>query len=145
MLPENNTLPICNYEAKKVLCPMGLEYQKIHACPNECVLYRDEFPSLKVCPTCGLSRFKKKIDGNSGDEDKDGPPAKVMWYLPIIPRFKRLFFIKEDAKNLKGHVDGRKCDNLLRHLADSPQWKKIDETFFRIWCRAKKLKTWTCY
>jgi len=24
----------------------------------------------------GLSRFKKKINGNSGDEDKDGPPAK---------------------------------------------------------------------
>ena len=98
MLPENNTLPIHNYEAKKVLCPMGLEYQKIHACPNDCVLYRDEFASLKACPTCGLSWFKKKIDGNSGDEDKDGPPAKVMWYLPIIPRFKRLFSIKEDAK-----------------------------------------------
>ena len=96
----------------------GLKYQKIHACLNDCVLYRDEFASLKVCPTCGLSRFKKKIDGNSGDEDKDGPPAKVMWYLPIIHKFKRLFSIKEDAKNLKWHVDGRKCDNLLRH----PWW-----------------------
>jgi len=47
----------------------------------------------------------------------------------IIPRFKRLFFIKEDAKNLKWHVDGRKHDNLLRYPTDSPQWKKIDETF----------------
>ena len=101
MCPENNTLPIRNYEPKKVLCPMDLEYQKIYACPNDCVLYRDEFGSLKVCPKCDLSRFEKKIDGNSGDEDKDGPPTKVMWYLPIIPRFKRLFFIKEDAKNLK--------------------------------------------
>ena len=43
MLPQNNTLPIRNYEAKKVLCPMGLEYQKIHACPNDCVLYIKEF------------------------------------------------------------------------------------------------------
>ena len=87
MLPKNNMLPIRNYEAKKILCPMGLEYQKIHAYPNDYVLYRDEFASLKVCPTCGLSWFKKKID-ESGDEDKDGPPAKVIWYLPIIPRFK---------------------------------------------------------
>jgi len=101
MFPENNTLPIYNYEAKKILCPMGLEYQKIHACPNDCVLYRDEFVSLKACPICGLSQFKKKIDGNSGCEDKDGPLAKVLWYLPIIPGFKRLLFIKEDAKNLK--------------------------------------------
>ncbi|XP_027915741.1 uncharacterized protein LOC114175171 [Vigna unguiculata] len=119
---------------------MGLEYQKIHACPNDCVLYRDEFASLKACPTCGLSRFKKKIDGNSGDEDKDGPPAKVMWYLPIIPRFKRLFFIKEDAKNLKWHIDGRKCDNLLRHPADSPQWKKIDETFPKFGAEPRNLR-----
>ena len=41
---------------------------------------------------------KKKIDENNGDEDKDGPPAKVVWNLPIIPRFKWLFSIKEDAK-----------------------------------------------
>ncbi|WVZ08611.1 hypothetical protein V8G54_021957 [Vigna mungo] len=61
MLPENNTLPIRNYEAKKVLCPMGLEYQKIHACPNDFVLYIKEFASLKYCPTCDLSRFKKNL------------------------------------------------------------------------------------
>jgi len=58
MPPENNTLPIHNYEANKVLCPMDLEFQKIHACPNDCVLYKDEFASLKACPTCGLLRWK---------------------------------------------------------------------------------------
>ncbi|WVZ04090.1 hypothetical protein V8G54_024896 [Vigna mungo] len=129
MLPENNTLPIHNYEAKFFLCLMGLEYQKIQACPNDCVLYTKEFGLLKYCPTCGVSRFKKKSDRNTGDEGNDGAPAKVMWYLPIIHRLKRMFSVKEDAKNLKWHVVRRKCDNLLRHLADSPQWKKIDETF----------------
>ena len=29
MLPKGNTLPDRNYEAKKVFCPMGLEYKKI--------------------------------------------------------------------------------------------------------------------
>jgi len=28
------------YEAKKILCSMGMEYRKIHACPNDCILYR---------------------------------------------------------------------------------------------------------
>jgi len=41
MLLENNTLPIHNYKAKKILCPIGLEYQKIHVCPNDCLLYGD--------------------------------------------------------------------------------------------------------
>ncbi|WVZ22549.1 hypothetical protein V8G54_001093 [Vigna mungo] len=89
MLPENNTLPICNYEAKNFLCPMSLEYQKIHACPNDCVLYIKEFVSLKYCPTCCLSRFKKKSNRNTGDEGNDGAPAKAMGYLPIIPRMKQ--------------------------------------------------------
>ena len=31
MLPEENELPSTTYEAKKVVCPLGLEVQKIHA------------------------------------------------------------------------------------------------------------------
>jgi len=37
MLLEGNTLPNRNYEAKKILCPIGMEYKKIHACPNDCI------------------------------------------------------------------------------------------------------------
>ncbi|XP_029128611.1 uncharacterized protein LOC109806195 [Cajanus cajan] len=140
MLPEDNTLPNRNYEAKKILCPMGLEYKKIHACPNDCILYTNDFATLKVCPTCGLSRFKKKTDGSNGEEEIEGPPAKVLWYLPIIPRFKRLFAIKEDAKNLTWHENGRKCDNFLRHPADSPQWKRIDETFPEFGAESRNLR-----
>ena len=42
MLPKDNKLPDSKYEAKKVVCPLGLEVQKIHACPNDCILYRGE-------------------------------------------------------------------------------------------------------
>nr|KYP31792.1 hypothetical protein KK1_047711 [Cajanus cajan]KYP31793.1 hypothetical protein KK1_047712 [Cajanus cajan] len=129
MLPEDNTLSNRNYEVKKILCLMGLEYKKIHACSNDYVLYTNDFATLKVCPTCGLSRFKKKIDASSREEEIEGPPAKVLWYLPIISRFKILFAIKEDAKNLTWHENGRKVDKFLRHPADSSQWKRIDETF----------------
>ena len=34
MLPKDNVLPPSTYEAKKVVCPLGLEVQKIHACIN---------------------------------------------------------------------------------------------------------------
>ena len=34
MLPKENTLPKSYYQAKKILCSMGMEYQKIHACPQ---------------------------------------------------------------------------------------------------------------
>ncbi|XP_006601584.1 uncharacterized protein [Glycine max] len=60
---------------------------------------------------------------------KNCRPAKVCWYLPIIPRFKRLFANAHDAKNLSWHSNDRKSDGLLRHPADSPQWKTIDHLY----------------
>ena len=110
---------------------MGMEYKKIHACPNDCILYRNDFELLKSCPRCGLSRYKlkQKDDDSIDDMEKHGPQMKVMWYLPIIPRMKRLFANPNDAKNLRWHLDERKCDGMYRHLAYSIQWKKFDDDF----------------
>jgi hypothetical protein len=42
MFPKDNELSVSTYEAKKVICPLGLDVQKIHACPNDCILYCGE-------------------------------------------------------------------------------------------------------
>jgi hypothetical protein len=42
LLPRDNELPASTYEAKKVVYPLGLDVQKIHACPNDCILYHGE-------------------------------------------------------------------------------------------------------
>ncbi|XP_021737574.1 uncharacterized protein LOC110704105 [Chenopodium quinoa] len=97
MFPEGNDIPKSTYYAKKLMCPLGLEYTKIHACPNDCVLYRKDNEKLDACPKCGVSRYKR--EGLNKDPLK-WPPAKVVWYLPIIPRLKRLFSIKDEAKKL---------------------------------------------
>ncbi|KAI5429726.1 hypothetical protein KIW84_034344 [Lathyrus oleraceus] len=55
MLPEDNVLPNRTYETKKMLCSIGMSYDKIHACPNDCVLFRNEYASLNECPKCGVS------------------------------------------------------------------------------------------
>jgi len=77
MLPEENTLPKSYYQAKKVLCPMGVEYQKIHACPNDCILYRHEFEEMSKFPRCGVSRYKVKNDEEcSSDENSKRAPQR---------------------------------------------------------------------
>ena len=60
LLPEDNTLPKTYYKLKKILCLMGMDYQKIHACPNDCILYWHEFQEMSKCPICGTSRYKVK-------------------------------------------------------------------------------------
>ena len=107
-----------------------MEYKKIHACRNDCVLYRKEFAELRNCPTCGVSRYKQNDGEYTDDVATSNPrPAKVCWYLPIIPRFKRLFATAHDASNLKWHAVDRINDGFLRHPADSPQWKTIDHLY----------------
>ncbi|XP_073131634.1 uncharacterized protein [Henckelia pumila] len=121
MLPNENELPSSLYDAKKSLCALGMNYVKIHACPNDCILYRKEYENLTNCPVCGTSRWKlgKKATLN-------GVPAKVLWYFPPIPRFQRLFRNKEICKELTWHVDKRVLDGYLRHPADAPAWKVVD-------------------
>ena len=59
MLPKDNELPDSTYEAKKIICPLGLEVQKIHACINDCILYRGErYENMNACPVCGALRYK---------------------------------------------------------------------------------------
>ena len=58
-LPRNNELPHNTYEAKKIVCPLGLEVEKIHACINDCIIYRGEkYENLNACPICGALRYK---------------------------------------------------------------------------------------
>jgi len=136
MLPEGNTLSTQNYDAKKILCPMGMEYKRIHTCPNDYILYRKEFEDLKKCPKCGSSRYKQKRNSeDNGQIEKEGSALKVVWHLPIVPRLKRLFANPKDAKNLRWHATERRCDGLLHHAADSMQWKNIDQEF----------EFWMCY
>ena len=130
MLPEENTLPKSYYHAKKILCLIGMEYQKIHACHNDCILYRHEFEEMRKCPRCGVWQYKVKDDDecSSDNNSKKGPKTKVLWYLLIIPRFKRLFANGDNAKDLTWHANGRNYDGMLRHPANS-QWKKIDRLY----------------
>ncbi|KAK1610700.1 hypothetical protein QYE76_034373 [Lolium multiflorum] len=84
LFPRNNELPVSTYEAKKLVCPLGLDVQKIHACINDCILYRGEkYENLNKCPICGALRYKIRKD-DPGDVEGEPPrkrvPAKVMWF-----------------------------------------------------------------
>nr|ABA97704.2 transposon protein, putative, CACTA, En/Spm sub-class [Oryza sativa Japonica Group] len=133
ILPGGNKLPETTYEAKKIVCPLGLKVHKIHACPNDCILYRgEEYENLEACPVCKALRYKIRRD-DPGEVDgqltKKRIPAKVMWYFPIIPRLRRLFRNKGNARMLRWHAEERQQDGMLRHPADGSQWRNIDRKF----------------
>ncbi|XP_074336488.1 uncharacterized protein LOC141673639 [Apium graveolens] len=84
LLPKDNVMPPNTYKAKKTLSDLGLEYIKYHSCPNNCILYRGVNVDVSECPKCRLSHWKLGKDGKV----RINVPSKVMWYFPIISRFK---------------------------------------------------------
>jgi len=49
MLPEGNVLPISTEGMKKFLKTYCFGYDIIHACKNDCILYRKEYEDLTNC------------------------------------------------------------------------------------------------
>jgi len=62
VLPKPNDLPSDTYQAKKMICPLTLSVQKIHACPNHYILYQKMYELLERCPQCNTSRYKRAND-----------------------------------------------------------------------------------
>jgi hypothetical protein len=56
--PDFNTLPKSYNEAKKLLKDLGLGYESIYVCCNNCVLFWNNYAKHDNCPICGLSRWK---------------------------------------------------------------------------------------
>ncbi|XP_075508168.1 uncharacterized protein LOC142545073 [Primulina tabacum] len=123
MIPENNTLPETVYTMRKLLKPFDLGYEKIHACPNDCCIFRKELQDLDSCPKCGSSRWK--IDKVTTKVCK-GVSAKVLWYFLVIPRPKRKFKSKEKAEELIWHSKHKSQDHMMRRPVDSVAWDTID-------------------
>ena len=63
------------YQVQKTMSSLEMGYEKIHACRNDCVLYRKEYKDLECCPICGVSRWK--LEKNK-DMKKKIVPAKVV-------------------------------------------------------------------
>jgi hypothetical protein len=71
ILSEHNELPDSTYKAKKLLCSLSMKVERIYACPNDCILYRNEYSDMNKCPKCKASRYKQKDDQDENDKDDE--------------------------------------------------------------------------
>src|SRR4051794_36922502 len=75
-LPPDNELPATTHEAKKVICPLGLDVQKIHACINDCILYRGEkYESMDNLKRGAVEPLPSRFFLSTGTDDPPPPPS----------------------------------------------------------------------
>ncbi|XP_072058102.1 uncharacterized protein [Arachis hypogaea] len=122
-------------KAKNMVKDLGLDYKKIDACPNECMLYRNKYINDSVCDICGEFRYNQTptMDGNEDDfallNKVHKVAAKALRYFPLIPRLKRLFMCPNAAEALKWYDEQRLKDGCIRHPADGQAWKNLDTQY----------------
>jgi hypothetical protein len=113
-------LPKSYDEAKKYLRELGLGYENIDVCKNNCVLFRNRYDKANVCPVCKESRWQ---DGTGTKR----VPHKVLRHFPLIPRLKRIFASKRTSQETRWHKEVRTpVDNVMSHPADGEAWKDFD-------------------
>lgn len=137
MLPEGNVLPKSTDSIKKFLKIFGFGYEMIHACKNDCILYRKQYEELETCPRCSASRWE--IDKHS-NEEKKGIPAKVLRYFPIKDRFKRMFRSARMAEDLRWHANNATEDGIMRHPVDSLSWAQVNNKWPEFASEARNLR-----
>ncbi|XP_058759362.1 uncharacterized protein LOC131632633 [Vicia villosa] len=116
---EQAKFPRSFYEAKKTIQKLGLNYTKIDACPNDCMLnLGDEEKNLEICKHYGTSRWNPNY--------KKKKAAKVLCYFPLKPRLQRLFMCSKIAEHMRWHALENNKDGLMRHPRDGEAWNNFD-------------------
>ncbi|KAL6654069.1 hypothetical protein ACP70R_007534 [Stipagrostis hirtigluma subsp. patula] len=124
-LPNGAALPKNFHDAKKFVKAIGVAYECIDACKNDCILFRKEYADATFCPVCHASRWKSVKSGVDGRRVHK-VPQKVVRHFPLKKRLQRLFMSSKTAPLIRWHDEGRTKDAFLRHPADSPAWKHFD-------------------
>nr|GEV51749.1 hypothetical protein [Tanacetum cinerariifolium] len=113
------------YAIKNTFKMVGLGYESIHACVNNCFLFRGEdHKDKQFCLVCNTSRWKgSNIPGKK-------VPKKVLRYFSIIPTLQCLYKYSATAKEMTWHATG-KCtkSSKMQHPVDGRAWKNFDTKY----------------
>ena len=100
LLPPSNILPHSYQELSTIMKDIGMEYQTIHACPNEHIIYHKQHEFAIECPDFHISRYRS-------DQITKKVPHKVLRYIPIILHLQWLFRCTSLAQFMDYHACNR--------------------------------------
>jgi hypothetical protein len=119
----NCSIPALYAEMEKVIRALGLGYDSIHVCPNNCVLFKKELAKWKNAQFVVLLDGRMKIQENIFQ-------TRLWDIFPVVPRLQRMFASKKLSEQAQWHKLKRKLvNNELSHLADGEAWKDFDRKY----------------
>jgi hypothetical protein len=99
---HGEAMPTNAYEAKRFLKDLGLGYEKILVCINNCMLFWKNDAALDSCKFYGKSKWKDEIiDKNGQYRNPKKRPMKVLRWFSLIPWLQRLFMSQHIASHMR--------------------------------------------
>ena len=139
ILPIGHCIPDTMDKVQRVVRDLGLDYVKIHACENDCVLFWKENADLDSCSICIQSRWKNLNDGAEKDavdvvadginNNKKRLPRKILRYFPLTPRLQRIYMSEITSSEMRWRKEGLVNDGKMQHPADSKVWKHVNNKY----------------
>jgi hypothetical protein len=115
------------YQSKNMMSALGLKYEKIDVCPDNCMFFWKEHANEKKCLKCGQSRFIRVVT-QDGENVMTEVAQKQLRYFYITSRLKWLFISKRTARHMRWHKEViRENNKVMVHLSDGEAWKVLDE------------------
>jgi hypothetical protein len=104
-----------------------MEYEKIDACKDNCMLFYKEHKDKTKCLKCGKLRFIEIVNKDS-EKVTTKVAHKQLCYMHLTPQIKRLFLSKKTTRHMRWNKEGvRENDQVMVHPFDSEAWKALDD------------------
>jgi hypothetical protein len=94
LIPAKHHMPKYLYQSKKIVSGLEMNYEKIDAYEQNCMLFWKEHKDDTECIYCGRSRYMKVIN-KDGTSVTTKVAVKQLCYIPITPRLKQLLLCKK--------------------------------------------------
>jgi hypothetical protein len=109
-----------------MLSTLGMEYEKIDACEDNCMLFYKEHKNETKYLKFSKSMFIEVVSEH-GENVTTKVAHKQLRYMPLTPQMKWLFLSKKIARHMRWHKEGV-CENnqVMVHPSDSEAWKPLD-------------------
>jgi hypothetical protein len=127
VLPSNHKMPKDMYQSKKIISVLGMEYEKIDVCKDNCMIFYKEHKNEKKCLKCGKRRLVEVVN-EDGETVTTKTAHKQLCYMPLMPRMKWLFISKKIARHMRWHKEGvHENDQVMVYPSDSEAWEALDD------------------
>jgi hypothetical protein len=113
VLPSNHKMPKDMYQSKKLLSALGIEYEKIDVCKDNCMIFYKEHKNEMKCLKCDKARFVEVVNEDS-EKVTTKTAHKQLRYMPLTSRMKWFFISKKTARHMGWHKEGvRENDQVM--------------------------------